>query len=164
MNTYTIYTDGACHNNGSPFAQAGWGAVLTNPQGDSLEIAGPVPEGQPQTNSRAELMAVAEALERCTQPAPIILHTDNEYIAKALQGWLASWKAKGWKKSDKKPPKHLDLWQRLDQLMQEKDVTVCWVRGHNGTLGNERADALATLGATGKTYNKRVRKTSQEAG
>ena len=91
MNAYTIYTDGACHNNGKPNARAGWGAVLTNPQGDTLEIAGPVPEGQPQTNGRAELMAVVEALERCTQAAPITLNTDSEYIAKAFQSWLASW-------------------------------------------------------------------------
>ena len=107
---------------------------------------------------------MVKALERCTQPAPIILHTDSEYIANACNGHLEAWKAKGWKKSDRKPPKHLDLWQRLDQLLQGEDVTVCWVRGHSGTLGNERADALATLGATGKTYSKRVRKTSEEAG
>lgn len=137
--------------------------MLTNPQGDSLEIAGPVPEGQPQTNSRAELMAVAEALERCTQPAPIILHTDNEYIAKALQGWLASWKAKGWKKSDKKPPEHLDLWQHIDQLLQGKEVTACWVKAHNGIPGNELADALAKLGATGKTLRKRFKRPTEAA-
>lgn len=163
MNTYTIYTDGACHNNGSPFAQAGWGAVLTNPQGDILEIAGPVPEGQPQTNSRAELMAVVEALKQCKQPAPIILHTDSEYIAKALQGWLASWKAKGWKKSDKKPPEHLDLWQRIDQLLQGKEVITHWVKAHSGIPGNERADALASLGARGEKLSKRSRRPVEAA-
>nr|WP_017675194.1 ribonuclease H [Pseudomonas chengduensis] len=162
MNTYTIYTDGACINNGKPFAQAGWGAVLTNPQGDTLELAGPVPEAQEQTNSRAELLALVEALERCTQPAPITLHTDSEYIANACNGHLEAWKAKGWKKADKKPPKHLALWQRLAQLLLEKDVTVCWVRGHNGTQGNERADVLARLGATGRTYKKRVRRVAEE--
>ncbi|MGE8452865.1 MAG: RNase H family protein, partial [Pseudomonadales bacterium] len=101
------------------------------------------------------------ALERCTQPAPITLHTDSEYIANACNGHLEAWKAKGWRKSDKKQPKHLDLWQRLDQLLQEKDVTVRWLRGHNGTLGNERADALATLGATGKTLRKRTKRLNE---
>lgn len=157
MNTYTIYTDGACTNNGKPNARAGWGAVLTNPQGDTLEIAGPVPEGQPQTNGRAELMAVAEALERCTQAAPITLNTDSEYIAKAFQSWLASWKAKGWRKADRKPPEHLDLWQRIDHLLQGKEVTAYWVKAHSGIPGNEQADALAALGATGKTLRKRTR-------
>jgi ribonuclease HI len=163
MTTYTIYTDGACINNGKPNARAGWGAILTNPQGDVLEIAGPVPETQPQTNSRAELLALVEALERCTKPASITLYTDSQYIANACNGWLADWKARGWRKGDKKPPEHLDLWQRLDQLMQEKDVSVQWLRGHSGNAGNERADALATLGANGKRLSRRIR-SSQETG
>lgn len=158
MTTYTIYTDGSCTNNGKPNARAGWGAVLTNPEGDALEIAGPVPESQPQTNGRAELLALVEALERCAKPVPIILYTDSQYIANACNGWLADWKARGWRKADKKPPEHLDLWQRLDQQLQDKDVSVHWVKAHSGTLGNERADALANLGAAGKTLSKRIKR------
>lgn len=161
MTTYTIYTDGACHNNGRPSAKAGWGAVLTNPQGETLEIAGPVPRGEPQTNSRAELMALVEALKRCTQSAPITLHTDSKYIADACNGWLEDWKIRGWKRADKKPPEHLDLWRCIDQLLQEKDVTVCWVKAHNGMLGNERADALACLGSSGKVIRKRCKNRSE---
>lgn len=157
MNTYTIYTDGACINNGKPNARAGWGAVLTNPEGDVLEIAGPVPKGETQTNGRAELMALVEALGRCMKPAPIILYTDSEYIANVCNGWLESWKAKGWRKSNRKPPEHLDLWQRLDLLLQEKDVSVRYVKGHSGIPGNEKADALATLGANGRTIKRRTR-------
>lgn len=162
MTSYTIYTDGACTNNGKPNARAGWGAVLTNPEGDVLELAGPVPASQPQTNSRAELLAVVEALDRCTIPAPITLYTDSQYIANACNGWLADWKARGRRKADKKPPEHLDLWQRLDQLLQAKDVSVYWVKAHNGTLGNERADGLANHGAAGKTLRKRTKR-PQEA-
>jgi len=163
MTMYTIYTDGACINNGKPNARAGWGAVLTNPEGDVLEVAGPVPVGEAQKNGRAELMALVEALERCTKPAPIILYTDSEYIAKACNGWLESWKAKGWRKSDRKPPEHLDLWQRLDLLLQQKDVSVRWVKGHSGDAGNDRADALATLGARGETVCKRTRTSTDPA-
>lgn len=158
MTTYTIYTDGACTNNGKPNARAGWGAVLTNPEGDILEIAGPLPESQPQTNGRAELLALVEALERCAKPVPIILYTDSQYIANACNGWLADWKARGWRKADKKPPEHLDLWQRLDQQLQGKNVSVFWVKAHSGTLGNERADFLANLGAAGKTHRKRIKR------
>ncbi|EQM74115.1 ribonuclease H family protein [Stutzerimonas stutzeri] len=158
MTTYTINTDGACTNNGKHNARAGWGAILTNPEGDVLELAEPVPEGQPQTNSRAELLAVVHALEHCIKPAPINLYTDSQYIANACNGWLADWKARGWRKTDKKPPEHLDLWQRLDQLLQAKDVSVFWVKAHSGTLGNERADVLANLGAAGKTRRKRIKR------
>jgi len=91
------------------------------------------------------------------------LHTDSEYIAKALQGWLASWKAKGWKKSDRKPPEHLDLWQRIDQLLQGKNVTTHWVKAHSGIAGNERADTLASLGARGEKLSKRSRRPVEAA-
>jgi ribonuclease HI len=158
MTTFTIYTDGACINNGKADARAGWGAVLSDPEGDVLELAGPVPESQPQTNSRAELLAVAEALEQCSKPAPINLYTDSQYIANACNGWQSDWKARGWKKADKKLPEHLDLWQRLDQQLQTKDVSVCWVKAHSGMLGNERADALAYVGAAGKTLRKRIKR------
>lgn len=160
MTIYTIYTSGACLNNGRPNAKTGWGAVLTNPKGITLELAGAVPEKEPQTNIRAELMAVVEALESCTQAAPIILYTNSEYITKALQGRLANWKAKGWRKADKKPPEHVDLWQRVDQLLHRKDVTACWVKAHSGILGNGRADTLAILGAAGETL-RRCTKRSQ---
>lgn len=158
MTTYTIYTDGACTNNGKHNARAGWGAILTNAEGDVLELAGPVPESQPQTNSRAELLAVVHALEHCTKLAPITLYTDSQYIANACNGWLADWKARGWRKADKKPPEHLDLWQRLDQQLQAKNVSVFWVNAHSGTLGNERADVLANLGAAGETLRKRIKR------
>lgn len=50
--------------------------------------------------------------------------TDNDYIAKALQGWLARWKVKGWKKSDKKPPEHLDLWRETASPMTHQIALV----------------------------------------
>ncbi|SEL74469.1 ribonuclease HI/ribonuclease HI / DNA polymerase-3 subunit epsilon [Atopomonas hussainii] len=154
MTKYTIYTDGACLNNGTSKAKAGFGAVLTNPQGKRLEIAGPVPADQQQTNSRAELMAIVEALKRCTKVAPITVFTDSKYIADACNEWLDGWKQRGWKKADGKPPSHSDLWEEVDQQLQTKGVTVVWVRGHSGIIGNEQADALAGLGAQGKTVNR----------
>lgn len=102
----------------------------------------------------AELEEQKEAL--AAENKQLTLHTDSKYIADACNGWLENWKARGWKKADKKTPEHLDLWQSIDQLLQEKDVTVCWVKAHNGTVGNERADALACLGANGERHRKRI--------
>jgi len=47
------------------------------------------------------------------------------------------------KEKDKKPVKNSDLWQRLDELAGQHRIRWCWVRGHAGQPGNERADALA---------------------
>lgn len=156
---YTIYTDGACLGNGGPFPRAGWGAVLRNPEGDMLEIAGPVPDDQPQTNNRAELMAIIEALKAVTKPAAVNLFTDSEYIANACNMWLDGWIVSGWRKSDKKPVAHIDLWEELVRLRSFHQLTVSWVKAHNGTEDNERADGLANLGC----YKKRIRRLEKAA-
>lgn len=153
--TYTVYIDGACSNNGCHNARAGWGAFITNPAGVTLELAAPVPWHEPQTNNRAELLAFLEAMARCTGPEPIIAHSDSQLLVKGAMEWLPKWKANGWRKADKKVPEHLDLWERIDVVMQERQVMLVWVRGHNGDPGNERADALAMLGSSGKTYRRR---------
>ena len=47
---------------------------------------------------------------------------------------------------DCKSVKNESLWKTLDQLSQRYLVEWCWVRGHAGHNGNERADALANRG------------------
>ena len=54
----------------------------------------------------------------------------------------------GWKTASKAPVKNVDLWQQLDDLVGQHDVTWQWVKGHAGHDGNERADALANKGVT----------------
>ena len=57
--------------------------------------------------------------------------------------WLHGWKRNGWKTSDRKPVKNVDLWQRLDAALSHHKVQWHWVRGHSGHDLNERADELA---------------------
>jgi Ribonuclease HI len=57
--------------------------------------------------------------------------------------WIHGWKKNGWKTSDKKPVKNVELWQRLDAARAVHQVEWHWVKGHSGHPENERADALA---------------------
>lgn len=159
--SYTIYTDGACLGNGGPFPRAGWGAVLRNPEGDVLELAGPVPEDQPQTNGRAELLAIVEALKAIRNPAIIAVFTDSEYIANALNKWLDGWVERGWRKADKKPVAHTDLWEELVRLRSVHQLTVAWVKAPNGIEDNERADRLANTGCYKKKVRSRIPATAE---
>lgn len=150
MTGYTIYTDGTCFNNGQPGARAGWGAYLINPEGKTLRLAAPVPRSQPQTNNRAELLAAIKALARCNKPGPIRIYSDSQLLVKGCNEWLQGWKRNGWRNSKRQEVEHRDLWEKLDQLIQARQITFVWVRGHSGNPGNEEADALANRGAAGE--------------
>lgn len=138
--TIRIHTDGACSSNGSALAVGGWGAILDNGS-RQLRISG---REEPTTNQRMEMTAVIKALEALKGPRTVALYTDSRYIVSGVNEWLANWKARGWKKANKKAVENLDLWQRLDALLQVHSVSFHWVKGHNGDPMNELADSLAT--------------------
>jgi len=141
MTEVCIYTDGACKGNPGP---GGWGALLRSEAGEK-ELYGGAPQ---TTNNRMELTAVIEALQALKRPCRVTLWLDSEYVRKGITEWLPGWKAKGWKTAARQPVKNVDLWQRLDTLVQQggHQIDWHWVRGHTGDPGNERADALANLG------------------
>ena len=141
MNHVTIYTDGACKGNPGP---GGWGAWLKSGAAEK-ELCG----GEPHTtNNRMELLAVIESLTALKRPCHVSLYLDSEYVRKGITEWLKGWKAKGWKTASNQPVKNVDLWQRLDHLVEHggHDIRWHWVKGHAGDPGNERADALANRG------------------
>jgi len=100
------------------------------------------------TNNRMEMMAAIKALEAIKPgyKGTVTLWTDSTYVLKGITEWIHGWKKRGWKKSDKKPVINKDLWQQLDALNSERDITWKWVKGHAGIEGNERADELARQG------------------
>ena len=137
--TVEIWTDGACKGNPGP---GGWGALLRYGKNEK-KIYGGV---QDTTNNRMEIQAVIEALQALKRPCRVIIHTDSQYVKKAMTEWLCAWKARGWKTASKKPVKNADLWQQLEHLTQTHEVSWRWVKGHAGDEGNEIADELANVG------------------
>jgi ribonuclease HI len=134
-----IYTDGACKGNPG---RGGWGALMRF-DGKERELFG----GEAATtNNRMELVAVIEALSALTRPCRARVHTDSQYVQQGITAWIKNWKRRGWRTSDNKPVKNVDLWQRLDELAARHEVHWIWVKGHAGHVGNERADALANRG------------------
>ncbi|SDO05690.1 ribonuclease HI [Rhodoferax sp. OV413] len=136
-----MYTDGACKGNPGP---GGWGVLLTW-GGTEKELFG----GElATTNNRMEMMAVIEGLSALKQPCSITLYIDSQYVLKGMTEWLKGWKSRGWMTASKEPVKNVDLWQRLDTLVNTAGHKIewRWVKGHAGHPGNERADALANRG------------------
>lgn len=132
-----IYTDGAC--SGNPGA-GGWGAILRYGEVEK-ELSG----GELQTtNNHMELQAVISALSALKKECQITLYTDSRYVMDGVKQWLPNWKVNGWKTANKKTAvKNIDLWQKLDALIDKHRIKWVWVKGHNGHPENERVDRLA---------------------
>lgn len=144
MTELFAYTDGACSGNPGP---GGWGALLQAKDGDDIVKERELSGGEAETtNNRMELLAAITALETLSKPTQITIVTDSGYVKNGVTGWIHGWKRNGWKTSNKKPVKNVDLWQRLDAAANRHDVTWEWVKGHAGHPENERADELARAG------------------
>ena len=132
-----LFTDGACSGNPGPGC---WGYVLRF-GGVSKELSG----GEAQTtNNRMELTAVIEALSLLKEPCIVDLWSDSKYVIDGLEkGWAKGWKARCWKKADKKPALNPDLWDRLLALTEVHSLRYHWVKGHAENAYNNRCDELA---------------------
>ncbi|WP_339770916.1 ribonuclease HI [uncultured Paraglaciecola sp.] len=143
MKHLEIYTDGSCLGNPGP---GGYGAVLLFGQHSKELSQGFVHT----TNNRMELLATIEALASLTETCKVDLTTDSQYVKNGINQWIKNWRKNGWRTSDKKPVKNVDLWKRLDEQVKLHQVDWHWVKGHSGHPMNERCDVLARDAASGK--------------
>ena len=123
-NDIVIHTDGACKGNPGP---GGWGTVIEQ-NGSQQKLSGSEPQ---TTNNRMEMTAVIKGLEAVDPSAKVLISSDSTYVINTM--------TKGWKRKA-----NHDLWDQLDRLVKNRDISWRWVRGHSGDRGNELADALAT--------------------
>ncbi|MFH5804303.1 ribonuclease HI [Alienimonas sp. DA493] len=147
----TLFTDGACRGNPGP---GGWSFILRH------DASGKEKEGSGgealTTNNRMELCGVIEGLKSLNTRTRVEVVTDSTYVAKGSAEWMPGWKKNGWRRRVKGKGwgevKNVDLWQELDGLLAEHDVTFRVVRGHSGHAENERCDELAVAAA--KSFQK----------
>jgi len=144
MKHVTIYTDGACLGNPGP---GGYGVILSY-NGKEKEIS----KGfKNTTNNRMELRAVIEGLKALKENCDVTIVTDSKYVAEAMQkGWVAKWKANGWKRNKKEKALNIDLWEQLLDLCEKHNVKFEWISGHSGHPQNERCDKMAVNAAKQK--------------
>ncbi len=137
MKEVELFTDGACSGNPGP---GGWGAILRYNSVEK-ELCGGEAD---TTNNRMELTAVIEGLKALKEPCIVNICTDSKYVCDGINlGWAEGWRARGWKKADKKPALNPDLWSELLDLTKKHKVTFNWIKGHAGHPENERCDKMA---------------------
>ena len=102
------------------------------------------------TNNQMELQAVISGLAALKTRTDVEVITDSTYVAKGCAEWITGWKRNGWKRKEGtswKPVKNVELWQQLDELLNQHQVRFTLVRGHTGHPENERCDELAVAAA-----------------
>lgn len=141
-----IYSDGSARGNPGP---GGYGTVLRYVDQEGKEHIREYSEGfLNTTNNRMELLGAIVGFEALNRPCEVVFTSDSKYVIDAfLQNWIDSWIRNNWKKSDKKPVKNKDLWERLLKAVEPHQVSYVWVKGHAGHPFNERCDLLATRAA-----------------
>jgi len=139
MEIVELFTDGACRGNPG---KGGWGVLMRYGSAEKKIYGGEALT----TNNRMELMAVIKGLEALTQPCKVKITTDSKYVLTGSTEWIVNWKKRNWRTANKKPVLNVELWKRLDELVQNHEIEWVWVKGHSGHLENEIADQLANQG------------------
>ena len=124
----SIWTDGACVNNGTPRARAAWAFVS-----GKTERAGLV-DGK-QTNNVAEALAIYHALVWAAEKnyRTIKLHTDSQISIHGVN------------KPARLVKVNREIFEDIERVIKGCHLTVEFVKvlGHSGDENNERVDKLA---------------------
>jgi ribonuclease HI len=160
-----VYTDGGSRGNGQVGAYAGCG-VYFGPK-DPRFVGGihHVPyygnladtgyrnvqqplRGELQTNNRAELVAIARAIDHVAIDRDMEIITDSRYSRDCLTEWVRGWERRGWKNSQGKEVMNKDIIQPILARIREREksgakTTITWVKAHDVDQGNIAADAFA---------------------
>lgn len=148
-----LYTDGSCRGNPGP---GGFGVIEFLTKADSIDtnleevIIGNYWRGDKEntTNNRMEMIAILTSfIYAAAHPEDhFTIYTDSSYCANMINCWIRTWAVNNWKNSKGKDVENKDLVLSLWQYVQEPffNVSVVHIKGHDGIIGNELADRLAT--------------------
>lgn len=148
-----VWTDGAC--SGNP-GSGGAAAIIRYSNSTVKEIT--FYEEQ-STNQRMEIkaviIAIAEILKTSHDEKNIEIYSDSAYVCNCInQEWYKRWFKNGWINSKKEPVANKDLWenlfQMLNELKEDYQITFIKVKGHSMNTWNERADRLAVRASKGE--------------
>ncbi len=136
-----IYTDGSCLENPG---NGGWAAIIID-DGKKTEIKG---SKKNTTNNQMELLAPIEALKKIPKGSEVQIFTDSKYVKSGITEWIHNWKKNGWKTADKQPVKNKELWEELDLLANEFEISWNWVKAHSTDKLNNEVDLIAREAAS----------------
>ena len=132
-----VFTDGSSVPNPGP---GGWGAVYVV-DGEVIDQAHG--SDSDTTNNRMELIALIQACDLVPLRTSVTIYSDSNLAVQSMNDWVHGWKERGWKRKTG-PIQNLDLVKDLHFVLQSRsELTLEWIRAHDGSVWNEYADSLA---------------------
>ncbi|KAI1491704.1 ribonuclease H-like domain-containing protein [Biscogniauxia mediterranea] len=150
--TVVLAIDGACRRNGTAAARGAWG-VHFGP-GSPLNARGLLDPALPQTNSRAEIEALVQAV-RIVRESLLLrrrdmrhfrIRSDSGYLVQAMSEWIGDWNEARGRNSRGRPVAH---YRALKEIHDQLDEMSCGGGGRDFKFWyvprdqNREADALA---------------------
>lgn len=103
------------------------------------------------TNNKAELLGMMRCLFLISKLKlkHSVIHADSKYVINLIKG-RETYKQNGYKTSAGKELANQEMCMSMiemyDEVLEQYDIELRWVKGHSGNFGNECADANATKG------------------
>ncbi len=151
-----IYTDGS--SNGRTGSRGGWSCIIVAYDNEHSKNEIGVHESysfkDETTNNEMELAGIYAAM--CSiKPNPnvkVVIFTDSQYALNSITVWSDNWSKSGWRTASGKPVKNLEFVKKCKNLYDEMtdmmNISIKWVKGHNGNKYNEIADVCAVRAKT----------------
>ena len=139
-----FFTDGACSGNPGPGAYA---IIELDNETDKTILNGRIELSEWTTNNREELKGIIYVLKTfASEDYKIAIYSDSAYCVNLFNDWIWKWSVNDWRNSKGKQVENLDLIQEGFELYKyyESNVTIIKVKGHDGLIGNELVDAMAS--------------------
>lgn len=171
-----VFTDGACMRNGQVGARASYACWF--PENKEISEANVVPDTDPQTNNRGELMGIKRAIEILLEkfdPNELDVHiyTDSQYSKNCLTVWLPgfierNWKTSGYKGGSSSDVKNRDLIEETSGLLTRfKSYIISYVAAHTGgtddlSKQNDIVDRMAVSVLNPEVADMKVIRTNTE--
>jgi ribonuclease HI len=133
-----VFTDGSADPNPGP---GGGGAVYVV---DNEVVAHDHGSDPGTTNNRMEMTALIAGFDLVPEKTPAVVYSDSNLCVRTVNEWAAQWAARGWRRKTG-PVENLDLVKgAYERTRRRPEVTVQWIRAHDGSRWNEYADSLAS--------------------
>jgi ribonuclease HI len=139
MKKIEVYCDGSCKYPSTKNGFGGWGLVIKCPGFQTKYVSGYVPQNRrPYIDSYiVELIAIIQSLKQLQNAILIGYHvtiySDCKHLVQVIN--QGTWTHQ---------TKYRKYWVKFEQVYCRCDnISIKWIKGHNGNIFNEKADKLA---------------------